>query len=173
MARKRLTALRFPKDVVNDVSRLVELHLRFHGYGDAGWTDSAVRRYVRDAGPLLTRLHALTRADCTTRNVRKAERLARAYDDLEERIERLSEEEELARLRPELDGNEIMRILGIPGGPLVGRAYAVPAGATHRAGPDRQGAGGSGTAPLGGGEGLSHPEGAGSLTLACRGAYRR
>ena len=124
MARKRLTALRFPKDVVNDVSRLVELHLRFHGYGEAGWTDSAVRRYVRDAGPLLTRLHALTRADCTTRNVRKAERLARAYDDLEQRIERLSEEEELARLRPELDGNEIMRILGIPGGPLVGRAYA-------------------------------------------------
>ena len=124
MARKRLTALRFPRDVVNDVSRLVELHLRFHGYGEAGWTDSAVRRYVRDAGPLLTRLHALTRADCTTRNVRKAERLARAYDDLEQRIERLSEEEELARLRPELDGNEIMRILGIPGGPLVGRAYA-------------------------------------------------
>ena len=124
MARKRLTALRFPKDVVNDVSRLVELHLRFHGYGDAGWTDSAVRRYVRDAGPLLSRLNALTRADCTTRNAAKASRLARAYDDLEQRIERLSAQEELARLRPELDGNEIMRILGIPGGPQVGRAYA-------------------------------------------------
>ena len=124
MARKRLTALRFPKDVVNDVSRLVELHLRFHGYGEAGWTDSAVRRYVRDAGPLLTRLNALTRADCTTRNVAKANRLARAYDDLEQRIERLSAQEELAKLRPELDGNEIMRILGVPRGPLVGRAYA-------------------------------------------------
>jgi poly(A) polymerase len=123
MARKRLTALRFPKDVVADVSELVKLHLRFHGYGDAGWTDSAVRRYVRDAGPLLTRLNALTRADCTTRNRAKAERLARAYDDLEERIARLSEEEELARLRPELNGNDIMRILGIPGGPLVGKAY--------------------------------------------------
>jgi poly(A) polymerase len=124
MARKRLTALRFPKDVVADVSKLVELHLRFHGYGDAGWTDSAVRRYVRDAGALLPRLHALTRADCTTRNRAKAERLARSYDDLEERIARLSEQEELGKIRPELDGNEIMRILGIPPGPLVGRAYA-------------------------------------------------
>jgi poly(A) polymerase len=124
MARKRLTALRFPKDVVADVARLVELHLRFHGYGDAEWTDSAVRRYVRDAGPLLPRLHALTRADCTTRNRAKADRLARAYDDLEERIARLSEQEELAKIRPELDGNEIMRILGIPPGPLVGKAYA-------------------------------------------------
>jgi poly(A) polymerase len=124
MARKRLTALRFPKDVVADVSKLVELHLRFHGYGDAGWTDSAVRRYVRDAGPLLPRLHALTRADCTTRNRAKADRLARAYDDLEERIARLSEQEELAKIRPELDGNEIMQILRIPPGPLVGQAYA-------------------------------------------------
>jgi poly(A) polymerase len=124
MARKRLTALRFPKDVVADVAKLVELHLRFHGYGDAGWTDSAVRRYVRDAGPLLPRLHALTRADCTTRNRAKAERLARSYDDLEERIARLSEQEELEKIRPELDGNEIMQILGIPPGPLVGRAYA-------------------------------------------------
>jgi poly(A) polymerase len=122
MARKRLTALRFPKDVVGDVSQLVELHLRFHGYGDVGWTDSAVRRYVRDAGDLLPRLHALTRADCTTRNRAKAERLARSYDDLEERIARLSEEEELARLRPELDGNEIMEILGLPPGRLVGKA---------------------------------------------------
>ena len=123
LARKRLTALRFPKDVVNDVSELVKLHLRFHGYGDAEWTDSAVRRYVRDAGPLLTRLNALTRADCTTRNKAKADRLARAYDDLEERIARLSQEEELARLRPELNGNDIMQILGIPGGPKVGQAY--------------------------------------------------
>src|SRR5205814_3335518 len=88
------------------------------------WTDSAVRRYVRDAGPLLTRLHVLTRADCTTRNRGKAARLARAYDDLEQRIAELSEQEELARLRPELDGNEIMRILGVPPGPVVGRAHA-------------------------------------------------
>jgi poly(A) polymerase len=123
MARRRLTALRFPNDVVRDVSRLVELHLRFHGYGGGEWTDSAVRRYVRDAGPLLNRLHVLTRADCTTRNRAKAERLARAYDGLEQRIAELSEREELARIRPELDGNEIMRILGIPPGPLVGRAY--------------------------------------------------
>jgi poly(A) polymerase len=101
----------------------VELHLRFHGYGEGEWTDSAVRRYVRDAGPLLTRLHALTRADCTTRNKAKAERLARAYDDLEERIGRLGEQEELAKIRPELNGHEIMRVLGVPEGPLVGRAY--------------------------------------------------
>ena len=124
MARARLTALRFSKDVVADVSRLVELHLRFHGYGTGEWTDSAVRRYVRDAGPLLTRLHALTRADCTTRNAAKAQRLARAYDSLEERIAVLAEREELASIRPDLDGNEIMRILGIKPGPLVGQAYA-------------------------------------------------
>ena len=123
MARRRLTALRFPNDVIRDVSELVKLHLRFHGYGEGEWTDSAVRRYVRDAGPLLTRLHVLTRADCTTRNQAKAQRLARAYDALEPRIAELSEQEELARIRPELDGNEIMRILGIPPGPLVGRAY--------------------------------------------------
>ena len=123
LARRRLTALRFPNDVVRDVSRLVELHLRFHGYGEGGWTDSAVRRYVRDAGPLLARLHVLTRADCTTRNRTKAERLARAYDTLERRIAELREQEEIDRLRPELDGNDIMRILGIPPGPVVGRAY--------------------------------------------------
>src|SRR5215470_9683131 len=123
MAKRRLTALRFPNDVIRDVSQLVELHLRFHGYGHGEWTDSAVRRYVRDAGPLLTRLHVLTRADCTTRNRAKAARLARAYDGLEQRIAELSEQEELARLRPELDGNEIMRVLGIPPGPVVGRAY--------------------------------------------------
>jgi poly(A) polymerase len=124
MARARLTALRFPKDVVAGVSRLVELHLRFHGYGTGEWTDSAVRRYVRDAGPLLTRLHALTRADCTTRNAAKAQRLARAYDSLEDRIAVLAEREELASIRPDLDGNQIMRILGISPGPLVGKAYA-------------------------------------------------
>jgi poly(A) polymerase len=123
MARRRLTALRFPNDVVRDVSRLVELHLRFHGYGEGEWTDSAVRRYVRDAGPLLTRLHVLTRADCTTRNRAKAGRLARAYDGLELRIAELSEREQIEKIRPELDGHEIMRILGIPPGPPVGRAY--------------------------------------------------
>jgi poly(A) polymerase len=123
MTRRRLTALRFPNDVVRDVSRLVELHLRFHGYGTGEWTDSAVRRYVRDAGPLLSRLHVLTRADCTTRNRQRAARLARAYNGLEQRIAELSEQEELARIRPELDGNDIMRILGIPPGPMVGRAY--------------------------------------------------
>jgi poly(A) polymerase len=122
MTKRRLTALRFPNDVIRDVSQLVELHLRFHGYGGGEWTDSAVRRYVRDAGPLLTRLHVLTRADCTTRNRAKAARLARAYDGLEQRIAELSEQEELARLRPELDGNDIMRILGVPPGPVVGRA---------------------------------------------------
>ena len=128
MARKRLTALRFPNDVIRDVSELVALHLRFHGYGDQSseqseWTDSAVRRYVRDAGPLLDRLHVLTRADCTTRNVRKAERLARAYDDLERRIAELREQEELDKIRPDLDGDEIMAILGIPAGPKVGAAW--------------------------------------------------
>ncbi|SDH72897.1 poly(A) polymerase [Sinosporangium album] len=123
MAKKRLSELRFPKDVVADVARLVELHLRFHGYGTGEWTDSAVRRYVRDAGHLLDRLHKLTRADCTTRNKRKAQVLSRIYDQLEERIARLAEEEELAKLRPELDGNEIQEILGIPPGPAVGRAY--------------------------------------------------
>jgi poly(A) polymerase len=122
MTKRRLTALRFPNDVVRDVSRLVELHLRFHGYGEGEWTDAAVRRYVRDAGPLLSRLHVLTRADCTTRNRTKAARLARAYGELELRIAELSEQEELARIRPELDGNEIMRILGVAPGPVVGRA---------------------------------------------------
>jgi poly(A) polymerase len=123
MARARLSQLRFPKDVVNDVATLVALHLRFHGYNEGGWTDSAVRRYVRDAGPLLTRLHALTRADCTTRNRQKAARLARAYDDLEERITVLSEQEELEKIRPDLDGNQIMEILGVRPGPVVGQAY--------------------------------------------------
>jgi poly(A) polymerase len=123
MAHKRLTELRFSKEVIADVSQLIELHLRFHGYGEEMWTDSAVRRYVRDAGPLLTRLHALTRADSTTRNPRKAARLAASYDALEARIEVLREQEELDRIRPELDGNEIMAILGLPRGPLVGKAW--------------------------------------------------
>jgi poly(A) polymerase len=123
MARARLKALRFPAGVVTDVSTLIGLHLRFHGYGPGEWTDAAVRRYVRDAGPLLTRLHVLTRADCTTRNRAKAARLAQAQDDLEKRIARLSEQEELARIRPDLDGNEIMRILGVPPGRIVGQAY--------------------------------------------------
>ncbi len=123
LARSRLAALRFSKDTVADVGRLIELHLRFHGYGSGEWTDSAVRRYVTDAGPLLTRLHALTRADCTTRNQAKAHRLARAYDDLEKRIALLASQEELAQLRPDLNGNEIMQILGIGPGPQVGKAY--------------------------------------------------
>jgi poly(A) polymerase len=122
MAKERLTALRFPAAVVADVSKLVEMHLRFHGYGEGEWTDSAVRRYVRDAGHLLTRLHVLTRADCTTRNKAKAQRLERAYDDLEKRIAALSVQEELDKLRPDLNGNEIMEILGVPPGPIVGQA---------------------------------------------------
>jgi poly(A) polymerase len=123
MTRKRLKALRYPKDLIDDVAHLVELHLRFHGYAEGEWTDSAVRRYVRDAGPLLLRLHALTRADCTTRNRRKAASLAAAYSSLEERIAVLAEAEELAAIRPDLDGNDIMQVLGIPAGRAVGEAY--------------------------------------------------
>jgi poly(A) polymerase len=123
LARKRLRELRFSNDDVDDISKLVELHLRFHGYGDAQWTDSAVRRYVRDAGDQLERLHILTRADCTTRNQRKAARLQRTYDELEERIAKLAEEEELDAMRPDLDGNAIMKILGIGPGREVGEAY--------------------------------------------------
>ncbi|MFC4554778.1 CCA tRNA nucleotidyltransferase [Georgenia faecalis] len=123
LTSKRLKALRFDKHTTADVARLVELHLRFHGYGDGAWTDSAVRRYVTDAGDLLERLHRLTRADCTTRNRRKAMRLAAAYDDLEERIAALREAEELAAIRPELDGGQIMEILGIGPGPVIGQAY--------------------------------------------------
>jgi poly(A) polymerase len=123
MTRRRLTELRFPKEVVDDVTRLVELHLRFHGYADGEWTDSAVRRYVRDAGPLLDRLHKLTRSDCTTRNAAKARALASAYDSLVRRIGELAEQEDLARMRPDLDGNEIMEVLGVGPGPLVGKAY--------------------------------------------------
>jgi poly(A) polymerase len=123
LVAKRLRALRFDKETTKAVARLVELHLRFHGYGEGQWTDSAVRRYVTDAGPLLPRLHRLTRADCTTRNVRKARRLAATYDDLETRIDALLELEELKAVRPELDGNEIASVLGIRPGPVLGRAY--------------------------------------------------
>ena len=148
MARKRLQALRYPKVVITAVAKLIELHLRFHGYADApqegsrgsgkggrgperqaqptgpqAWTDAAVRRYVRDAGDELERLHILTRADCTTRNQRKARRLRQAYDDLESRIDELAEAEELAAIRPDLDGTAIMEILQIPPGPTVGKAY--------------------------------------------------
>ncbi|MEW9266554.1 CCA tRNA nucleotidyltransferase [Kineococcus endophyticus] len=123
MVAKRLKALRFDNDTIKAVARLTELHLRFHGYGDGEWTDSAVRRYVTDAGPLLERLHRLTRSDCTTRNARKAKRLSDAYDDLEARIARLREQEELDSIRPDLDGNAIMQLLGIGPSRVVGRAY--------------------------------------------------
>lgn len=123
LVRKRLAALRYPSDVIDAVAKLVELHLRFHGYGDGQWTDSAVRRYVRDAGDQLDRLHVLTRADCTTRNQAKAARLRSAYDDLEQRIAELRDQEELDAIRPDLDGNQIMEILGIRPGREVGEAY--------------------------------------------------
>ena len=123
MARKRLRALKYSKQLVDDVAQLVYLHLRFHGYGGGTWTDSAVRRYVTDAGPLLTRLHKLVRADCTTRNKRRAARLQANYDDLEARIAELAAKEDLQRVRPDLDGNEIMELLGIPAGPQVGEAW--------------------------------------------------
>ena len=123
MAKERLKTLRFSNDVVSDVSSLVFLHLRFHGYGTGEWTDSAVRRYIRDAEHQLIHLHVLTRADCTTRNQRKAESLAKTYDSLEERILKLMAEEELEKIRPDLDGVEIMAILGISPSPIVGRAY--------------------------------------------------
>jgi poly(A) polymerase len=123
MVRKRMRALKYSKQMVDDVSALVYLHLRFHGYGDGRWTDSAVRRYVTDAGPLLPRLHKLVRADCTTRNKRRAARLQANYDGLEARIAELEAKEDLARVRPDLDGNEIMAILGIPAGPQVGEAW--------------------------------------------------
>jgi poly(A) polymerase len=118
-----MKTLRYPKDVTGEVAKLVGLHLRFYGYGRGEWTDSAVRRYVADAGDLLPRLHALTRSDVTTRNRRKAAQLAADYDALEERIERIRSEEDLARVRPDLNGNDIMALLGIPPGPLVGRAW--------------------------------------------------
>ena len=126
MTRDRMRALRYSNDDIAAVTRLVELHLRFHGYrdGDGGWTDSAVRRYVRDAGPLLRELNELTRCDCTTRNIAKAKGLARRMDELEERIDRLEEEEHVKALRPDIDGQRVMAHLGIPPGPAVGQALA-------------------------------------------------
>ncbi|WUS77051.1 CCA tRNA nucleotidyltransferase [Kribbella sp. NBC_01245] len=123
LTKKRMRALRFSNDQIDQVGKLVELHLRFHGYGTGEWTDSAVRRYVRDAGDLLSRLHVLTRADCTTRNRRKADALRAAYDDLEKRIEQLQKQEQLDAIRPDLDGNQIMAILEIGPGREVGEAY--------------------------------------------------
>jgi poly(A) polymerase len=123
MTKERLRVLRFDNHVIKDVAKLVFLHLRFHGYGNGEWTDSAVRRYVRDAEDLLIHLHLLTRADCTTRNKKKAESLARIYDQLEERIVQLMEQEELNKIRPDIDGDEIMKILGVKPSPVVGEAY--------------------------------------------------
>ena len=122
LAKERLKKLRYSNEVIDDVETLIALHLRFHGYGDGEWTDSAVRRYVRDAGELLTHLHVLTRADCTTRNQRKAELLAKTYDELESRIERLAAEEELAAIRPDLDGAEVMELLKLKPSREVGLA---------------------------------------------------
>lgn len=123
MVKKRMRAMRFSNETTDQVARLVELHLRFHGYGTGEWTDSAVRRYVRDAGDQLVQLHKLTRADSTTRNKRRAAALQQAYSSLENRINVLEQEEELAALRPDLDGAAIMRILDLPPGPVVGEAY--------------------------------------------------
>ncbi|MBL6277096.1 CCA tRNA nucleotidyltransferase [Micromonospora fiedleri] len=123
LTKARMKALRYPKDITAKVTALVALHLRFYGYGRGEWTDSAVRRYVTDAGDLLSRLHKLTRSDCTTRNRRKAAQLAADYDALEERIARIAAEEDLARVRPDLDGNAIMELLGVPPGPIVGQAW--------------------------------------------------
>ncbi|WP_142023577.1 CCA tRNA nucleotidyltransferase [Blastococcus colisei] len=123
LVRKRLTALRYPKEVVEAVARLTFLHLRFHGYGTGEWTDSAVRRYVTDAGDLLPRLHKLVRSDSTTRNRKRAAVLSATYDSLEQRIREISEQEDLARVRPDLDGNAIMQLLGIGPGPEVGEAW--------------------------------------------------
>jgi poly(A) polymerase len=122
LTKTRLKALRFDGDTIEQVETLVALHLRFHGYGDGEWTDSAVRRYVRDAGDLLVHLHVLTRADCTTRNAKKAERLAKTYDALEARIAKLMEEEELSKIRPDLDGAQVMNLLGIKPSAAVGKA---------------------------------------------------
>jgi poly(A) polymerase len=123
MTKARLRELKYPKDIITPVTKLVALHLRFYGYGRGEWTDSAVRRYVTDAEDQLARLHKLTRSDCTTRNKRKAAQLSADYDALEERIARIAAEEDLARVRPDLDGNAIMELLGVPPGPIVGRAW--------------------------------------------------
>lgn len=124
MVKKRLRQLKYPKHLTNDIGQLVYLHMRFHGFGEGQWTDSAVRRYVTDAGELLPRLHKLVRADSTTRNAKKAKRLQRTYDHLEERIEEIAAKEDLAKVRPDLDGNEIMQILDLKPGPQVGQAWA-------------------------------------------------
>ena len=123
MTKERLRTLRFDNHIVKDVGQLVFLHLRFHGYGSGEWTDSAVRRYVRDAGELLEHLHLLTRADCTTRNQKKAQLLANTYDQLEQRIKELMQQEELNKIRPDLTGEQIMQILSIKPSPMVGKAY--------------------------------------------------
>ena len=152
LTRRRLRELRYPKAVVDEVAQLVFLHLRFHGYGTGEWTDSAVRRYVTDAGPLLDRLHALVRSDCTTRNRRRAAALQRSYDSLEQRIAALRAQEELDAIRPDLDGNAIMQLLGIPPGPLVGQGVPAPARAADGARAAGSGGGGGGAAAVGGGE---------------------
>ena len=123
MCKERLRTLRFDNHLINDVAKLVFLHLRFHGYGSGEWSDSAVRRYVRDAGELLTHLHLLTRADCTTRNKKKADLLAKTYDELEDRIAVLMQQEELNKIRPDLTGEQIMQILNLKPSPAVGKAY--------------------------------------------------
>ena len=137
MVRKRLRALKYSKQIVEDVSQLVYLHLRFHGYGDGKWTDSAVRRYVTDAGPLLGQLHKLVRADCTTRNKRRAAKLQANYDDLEARIAELATKEDLQRVRPDLDCNAIMELLGIPAGMGGESAKYTPTGAATPSTPGR------------------------------------
>ncbi len=123
LVRKRLRALKASKQVTEEVAHLVFLHLRFHGYGDGAWTDSAVRRYVTDAGEQLSQLHKLVRADSTTRNARRAAALQATYDGLEARIATIAQAEDLARVRPDLDGNAIMELLGVPAGPVVGQAW--------------------------------------------------
>jgi poly(A) polymerase len=123
LCKERMKKLRFDNHIIKDVAQLVFLHLRFHGYGNGEWTDSAVRRYVRDAEELLIHLHLLTRADCTTRNQKKAEGLAKTYDQLEERIALLMEQEELNKIRPDLSGEQVMEILSIKPSPAVGKAY--------------------------------------------------
>ncbi len=123
LARKRLRKLKLPRRTVDDIGQLVFLHMRFYGYGEGKWTDSAVRRYATDAGKLLDKLNKLVRADCTTRNRRKAQRLANACDHLEQRIADLAAQEDLAKVRPALDGNQIMQILDLPPGPMVGQAW--------------------------------------------------
>ena len=140
MAEERLRALRFPSEIIDDVARLVYLHLRIHTYS-MGWTDRAVRRYVRDAGPLLEPLNHLVRQDCTTRNKAKARALNRRIDELEERIAQLREQEELDRIRPPLDGRQVMAFLGVEPGPVVGDALDYPPRAPPRRGPDRRGRG--------------------------------